>query len=513
MVDFSDPRAPVELGRGIRLHAPGLQGQAQVEEPSPDGTRSASIEPATEAMTAALASSGLREQALVTADLRAAPGAGAPGPADTRGAGTADEEAIVLDVPDPGADWGQVLMAVHEGGVISWHVPDRQAATPGATRGAGAARFRVELPELAPPVDEAAREDEEDPGTRGLIGMAGRVLLKALVFPVAKEVAGRIAVNVVRKWEAEHRPYGLRWFGPSDDPRAGTPVAQTDLADLAAGRALLLVHGTFSTSATGFGQLPDDVVGRLAHAYDGRVFTFEHPSVATSPDENLAWLRDHLDGAPRLELDVVTHSRGGLVGRLLAGGMGEVPELGVHTLVFGATPNHGTLLAKPDHVVAFLDRATTLLNLAPPGAADVVQAAMEGILVGVKAIVAGGLDHLTGLRAMNPDDPWLADLNARPQSPDTTTLRAIAADFEPTGAFRRAIKQRIQDEVVDRVMGNVANDTVVPTTGVTGTAADPSSLVADPLVYDTDDGVHHSNIFAVGRTHDALEEWLVGGTN
>ena len=512
MVDFSDPRAPVELGRGIRLHAPGLQGQAQVEEPSPDGTRSASIEPATEAMTAAFASSGMREQALVTADLRAVPGAGAPGPGGTRGADADDADAIVLDVPDPGADWGQVLMAVHEGGVISWHVPERREAPAGATRGGGAARFRVDLPELAPPVDEAASEDDEDPGTRGLIGLAGRVLLKTLVFPIAKEVAGRVAVHVARKWEAEHRPYGLRWFGPDDDPRAGTAVAQSDLADLAAGRALLLVHGTFSTSATGFGQLPDDVVGRLARAYDRRVFTFEHPSVATSPEENLAWLRDHLGGAPRLELDVVTHSRGGLVGRLLAGAAGDVPELGVHTLVFGATPNHGTLLAKPDHVVAFLDRATTLLNLAPPGAADVVQAAMEGILVGVKAVVAGGLEHLTGLQAMDPDNPWLTGLNTRSRTPDTTTFRAIAANFEPTGAFRRAIKQRIQDEVVDRVMGNLPNDTVVPTTGVTGTASDPTSLVADPLLYDTDDGVHHSNIFAAARTHDALEEWLIGET-
>ncbi len=511
MVDFSDPRSPVDLGRGIRLHAPGLQGQAQVEDAAPGGTRSATVEPTTEAMTQALAASGMREQALVTADLRPVPGAGTGDPDATRGSGDDDADLVVLDVPDPGEEWGQVLMAVHEGGVISWHMPEPATTSAGATRGGDAVQFRIDLPELGPPVDEAAREDDEEGATRGLIGLAGRVLLKALVFPIAKEVAGRVTAKLVRNWEDEHRPYGLRWFGPGDDPRAGTAVARTDLADLAAGRALLLVHGTFSTSATGFGQLSDDVVGRLARAYDGRVFTFEHPSVATSPDDNLAWLQHELAGAPRLDLDVVTHSRGGLVGRLLAGGLGEVPEMQVRNLVFGATPNHGTLLAQPDHVVAFLDRATTLLNLAPPGPADIVQAAMEGILVGVKAIVAGGLEHLTGLTGMNPASPWLEDLNARAGTNDTTTFRAIAADFEPTGALRRAIKMRVQDEVVDRVMGNVDNDTVVPTLGVTGTASDPASLVADPLVYATGDGVHHSNIFAKRRTHDALEEWLIGG--
>ena len=511
MVDFSDPRSPVDLGRGIRLRAPGLQGQAQVEEVAPGQTRSASVEPATDAMTAALAATGMREQALVTADVRPVPGL-TGGPAGTRGESPGDGDAVVLDVPDPGEEWGQVLMAVHEGGVISWHLPRPTSDATDPTRGGAAVQFHVDLPELGPPVDDAARHDDEEATTRGLIGLAGRVLLKALVFPIAKEVAGRVTARLVRNWEEEHRPYGLRWFGPSDDPRAGTAIAQTDLADLAAGRALMLVHGTFSTSATGFGQLSDDAVGRLARAYDGRVFAFEHPSVATSPDDNLAWLQAALDGAPRLDLDVVTHSRGGLVGRLIAGGLGDVPQVQVRNLVFGATPNHGTLLAQPEHVVAFLDRATTLLNLAPPGPADIVQAAMEGILVGVKAIVAGGLEHLTGLTAMNPASPWLEDLNARVGADDTTTYRAIAADFEPTGALRRAIKTRVQDEIVDRVMGNIANDTVVPTVGVTGTTSDPAALVADPLVYATGDGVHHSNIFAKRRTHQALEEWLIGGT-
>lgn len=519
MAEFSDPRSPIDLGRGVQLRAPNLQGQAQVEETASEGTRSASIEPATEAMTAALAATDMREQVLVTADMRPVPGAGAQGP--TRGgAGGTDEssasqpDVVLLDVPRPDQRWGQVLMAVHEGGVISWHLPEPSTEPTGSTRGNGdATTFRIELPELGPAVDDAALDENADtPTTRGLVGLAGRILLKALVFPIAKELAGRATLKLARKWEDEHRPHGLRWFGPGDDPRMGSNVERTDLADLASGRALLLVHGTFSTSATGFGQLPDNVVGKLSHAYDRRVFSFEHPSVSASPDDNLTWLRSQLAGGPALDLDVVTHSRGGLVGRLIAGGLGAVPEINVNTLVFGATPNHGTMLANPDHIVTFLDRATTLLNLAPPGGADIVQLAMEGVLVAVKALAAGGLEQLTGLQGMNPASPWLADLNAGVAANPDLVARGIAADFEPTGPLRRAIKTRIQDEVVDRVMGNIPNDTVVPTAGVSGSDTDPDSLVRDPLVFATSDAVHHSNLFASRRVHAALEKWLIGSS-
>lgn len=506
MAEFTDPRGPVDLGRGVRLRAPGLRGAAELQPPAPAGTRSTTVEDPTSALVEALDGAEMTEQALVTLDVSPVPGRAG---GTTRG-GVEEETEVVLDVPAPGEGRGQVLMAVHEGGVISWHVPRTTPGDTGTVRsGADGVQYAIALPELQPPVDDAARR-QDDPGTRGLVGMAGRVLLKALVFPVASTVAGKVTVELVRRWEDRHRPSALRWFGPSDDPRVGSDVDTTDLADLAAGRGLLFVHGTFSTSATGFGQLSDDVLGRLADAYDRRVLALEHPSVASSPEDNVAWLRDHLAGGPPLDLDVVTHSRGGLVGRVLAGGVDAVPEVTINTLVFGATPNHGTLLADPDHVVAFLDRSTTLLNLAPPGAADVVQAAMEVILVGVKAVAAGGLEHLTGLTGMNPSSPWLAALNDAPL-PGSTTLRGIAADFEPTGALRRAVKVRVKDAVVDRVMGDLANDMVVPTTGVSGSAHDPDSLVVDPLVFSPNDGVHHGNLFAQRRVQAHLGQWLPGG--
>ncbi len=417
---------------------------------------------------------------------------------------------MVLDVPDPGEEWGQVLMAVHEGGVISWHLPRPTSDATDPTRGGAAVQFHVDLPELGPPVDDAARHDDEEATTRGLIGLAGRVLLKALVFPIAKEVAGRVTARLVRNWEEEHRPYGLRWFGPSDDPRAGTAIAQTDLADLAAGRALMLVHGTFSTSATGFGQLSDDAVGRLARAYDGRVFAFEHPSVATSPDDNLAGLQAALDGAPRLDLDVVTHSRGGLVGRLIAGGLGDVPQVQVRNLVFGATPNHGTLLAQPKHVVAFLDRATTLLNLAPPGPAD------------IRAGRDGGTRRSQGHRRRWTRAPDRPDRDEPRQSVARGPQRAgRGRRHDHVPGHRRRLRAhgrtptRNQDAGAGRDRrpghGQRRQRQRAPTVGVTGTASDPAALVADPLVYATGDGVHHSNIFAKRRTHQALEEWLIGG--
>ena len=63
-----------------------------------------------------------------------------------------------------------------------------------------------------------------------------------------------------------------------------------------------------------------------------------------------------------LEVDIVCHSRGGLVSRALAGEQGTATPFHVRRLVHVATPNHGTALATPDNLVPFIDRITTMTN-------------------------------------------------------------------------------------------------------------------------------------------------------
>lgn len=504
MPTFRDPTGPVDLPNGVRISAPGLRGTATYHPPAEPGTRAPGVESPTNALLDALAATEFEEQAVVTVD-----DLGVEDATGTDRSGAGGDDTLTLEVPDQGEDWAQVVLAVRGDGVLTWHLPEGTSTTGDSLRGDGDTTvFRIPVPEARPPIDDeaASATAEADDGTRGLIATAGGMLLKALVFPVARTAGGAIVRTVARGWEDRNRPHVLRWHGPAGDDRHGRELTAAEVASLADGPSLLFLHGTFSTASSGFGQMPDAMLQRMHHAYGGRVVAFDHPSLATSPQDNLAALQRALHGAPRIQADVITHSRGGLVGRLLAGGLAPVPELDVRTLVFGATPNHGTLLAHPDHVIEFIDRYTTLLNLFPPGPAEVVQAVLEAIATAVKALVVGGLDTLSGLTAMNPEGAFLTDLNAA--SPGGATLHGIAANFEPSGTMRQVFRDRMQDAVVDRLMADTPNDMVVPTAGVSGNDVDPAALVADPLVFDVGDGVHHSNLWQHPRVLEALATWL-----
>ena len=100
------------------------------------------------------------------------------------------------------------------------------------------------------------------------------------------------------------------------------------------------------------------------------MFAFDHFTLSHDPRRNIEWLVDQLPPQP-LELDVVCHSRGGLVARALAEhpvAFGfDVSRVKVRRTVFVGVPNNGTALADPDHIVKMLDRLTTALNLFPTG--------------------------------------------------------------------------------------------------------------------------------------------------
>ena len=87
---------------------------------------------------------------------------------------------------------------------------------------------------------------------------------------------------------------------------------------------LVLIHGTASSTANAYSGLFDQNAATWKHIhdeYDGRVFAFEHRTLTKSPLENTL---EFLDGIPPgSNLHLLTHSRGGLIGDLVAhGGIG-----------------------------------------------------------------------------------------------------------------------------------------------------------------------------------------------
>lgn len=490
---------PIALGEaGYALRAPGWRGQARLQRP-PDAaarSRSRSADDGSEALDAAFAATDVTELRRVELELvPAAPGA----VAGTLRSG-AGEAAVELQVPDLGADVGQLVLACDEQGALTWHLPldDALTAQTPATRGAGGVkRFRIPA---------AAAQPAAAPGAqRSLLGAIGRKLLKVLVYPVTDPVIGAVGRGFAAAWESRKRRPTVRRFTPANRREAGAgTLAAEDWTDLAGGRALLFVHGTFSSAHGAFQALPDAIFDALHTRYGGRVFAYDHPYLATDPAANARWLAAQLPAGLALDVDIVCHSRGGLVSRVLA----EQPAPGwrVRRLVFVAVPNQGTLLAEPDHMVQMIDRLTTALNLFPTG--PVVET-LEALITAVKVVGHGALDGLPGLAAMKPGGDLLRGLNAGGAAGDGYC--AVAADFRPGGGgLASVVGQRIADHVLDLVFEDAANDLVVPEAGVwsaNGHAAFPIDA-ARLLRVPADAGVIHTTVFGHPPVGEALLRWL-----
>jgi len=489
----------VSLGPGYTIRTPGFTGTAELSKPRPAAEirRSRVPQDGTSAFDEALAATDVREVQRVELTLKPMPTV-----AGTRSLRSADDrqEEVELEVPDQGDDTGVVVMAVDEAGVITWHLPEPDtAASQPVTRGAGPTkRFRIPAPQPAAPAPAAA-------GTRGLIGVIGRKILKVLVYPLLDPVIGAISKHFAEKWETAKRPYGVRTFSPAErkTPGAGA-ITAADWDRLAAGRALLFIHGTFSTAHSGFQQIPDDVFAKLHDRYGKRVIAFDHFTLSKSPRENIDWLLSQVPAGRELEVDIVCHSRGGLVARALAERAGS--PIKVRRVVFVAVPNGGTLLAHPDHMSKMLDRLTTALNLFPTG---FVTETLEALITGVKVLSHGALGGLPGLAAMNPGGDFLKDFNSG--MPVGDGYYGVAVDFEPTDQGLRAlITGKVADAVLDRVFEDAANDLVVPELGVyskNGSGAFPIPE-ARLLRVPSGAGIIHTTVFGHPPVSERLLEWL-----
>ncbi|MEU6986387.1 hypothetical protein ABZ946_23605 [Streptomyces sp. NPDC046324] len=405
---------------------------------------------------------------------------------------------LAVQVPAPAEDEEQVVLEVDATGVVRWVVSDTAVRGDGTDRAESTQTFRVSMEQFGVP--GAVRE-------RGLVGFGVSKMLHVLRFPI-QQAAGRVAEFAVGRWETRFRPYGLRLTTPGSflDPTADGPVTADRLAELADRPFLVFVHGTFSRCHSGFhGIATDGQLLRDLHArYQDRVLVFDHPTVHLDPVDNARWFLERLPTDRPLTLDLVTHSRGGLVARRLgqegtARAAGR-PAPSVRTLVHVATPNAGTVLADAQHLGDLLDVFTNLLGLLPD---EIVTTTLEVVLEVVKHCATGALGGLGGLAAMDPASSALTDLNAAPV-PTVGTVRAITSDYSPADGAGLAI--RALNRLVDQLFG-VGNDLVVPTDGVHRAG---SYVVRDPLVIPSTSGVAHVDFFRDAQVRSRLAEWLPG---
>ncbi len=177
-------------------------------------------------------------------------------------------------------------------------------------------------------------------GTRGIVGdIVGALVDK--VFRVGVDIAGDTIVQAAHNVAGDLIFDGLSWAGSKAlmaaiesrllaEPGSlmqweGISGNDADLKPAAFPNGtpdeplLVFIHGSASNTLGSFGGLrrggQRDVWGALSDKFKGRIYAFEHRTFSESPIRNAIQLADALPARARLNL--VTHSRGGIVGDLL----------------------------------------------------------------------------------------------------------------------------------------------------------------------------------------------------
>ncbi|HET7473249.1 MAG TPA: hypothetical protein VFJ71_09010 [Candidatus Limnocylindrales bacterium] len=503
MAELEPAGGRVELGRLV-LHTANLAGDADLVSSRGGGTRDADAAPSarTELET------GLAEirrpdgspmvQTTDVVEIRAR----SLRPPETRKARSVDDgTAVRLEVPPPPPDHEQAVLSIDEHGVTTWSFAPR--ATRGrATRGAAARTFVVPRPPAATgPAPAAGGAD------RGPIGEIGKQVLKVVAFPIGA-AAGKVAKTFMEGWEGEHLRYGVRDY-LSANYTAPAPYfdgAPARWAQLAKGRALLMIHGTFSRAHGAFNALPPERMAALERMYEGRVIAFDHFTVSHSPQTNIERLLDIIPAGASLDLDIICHSRGGLVARSLTQWAGAFPggrDIRVHRTALVGTVNNGTILADVEHWNDLIDTLSTLINTVGIG----IPEPFSLVLSFAQDIAEAGYPQLAGLHAMVPGGDFLKDLNGR--QPRLSKYLAIASNYEPTN---RNLKAFLNDTVKDFIFDQKDNDAMVRVDSVVGTDGENEfKKVADVELLDAKQGIEHSMYFGNEAVGKRIASWLEAG--
>jgi hypothetical protein len=520
VVDLPDTVSVGEMARA----APPSRRRASPGDPAvPHSAATAAAE--TDVVVAALQGQELELVDALPLEPTAAK-AGPPGGRRRGRPGTAQgPQTVELRLPVQPDERAVVLL--EQDGVYHWKFPDRVAQPRTRRRGVIAEpepqviTFRIELHATAPT------------GQRGIPQLVHRAVRVFVLKFGGHAVVGNVMAHLER-----HVHTGLVGIG-SADPTSWQPIDPADvkLPKGRPARVLLFVHGTFSSTVGAFGGLgaqewgTDFLETALDH-YDA-VLGFDHRTLSVDPLENAAELLPLLRAlktptAPTI--DVITHSRGGLVTRslielLLPFERDWKPR--VEHVVFVAATNGGTGLAKPENWHDFVNLYTNIalagtraLGLIPQ--AQAFAAITAGVIKGVGALVKFLIDELVtdkaapGLAAMEPDGDFVTKINQKqPGQPDPkhSNYYAVTSNFEPRGSgtgpreLPPALLMLLADGLVDRLL-HATNDLVVDVGSMS--AIDPATggFIDDELEFGDNRLVYHCNYFVRPETSAALRTWL-----
>ena len=433
-----------------------------------------------------------------------------------------------LSVPlDPEED---AVVLVEQEEVYSWAIPVRRNEAPAGSRAARSTTADFEL--------ALSQRSQGPSGQRSVLVDAAISFVRARVF---RFIGRRLVGAAVRVQERSVAPglIALKGLDPAQWKTTGS-IAIQGAKSGDRHRVLLLVHGTFSSTAGCFGQLAPTPWGKsfleACFSHYDMVLGYDHKTLSDSPEENAAALLEAIKdlqwGAAPPEIDIITHSRGGLVVRSLVEALApnSAWKATFRRAICVATTNTGTALAKPEHWKEFLDlytnlavaacRALTLLPNAAP-IAVILRQSISLIAEFVQQIPMAGLDAsiAPGLEAMVPTSDLVKRLNQL-QSGQFTANNSIyyvisssfipqllEGDHEPK-EFPKRLLQLLASGAVTQLMKDIPNDLVVDTGAMSAIDTEHGQFVRDTLHFGASPQIYHTNYFSRPEVVNVLTRWL-----
>lgn len=353
-------------------------------------------------------------------------------------------------------------------------------------------------------------------------------------------------------WAIENRldrkPGLYRW---SRGAAQGTDLSNADEAklvqDAKVGPLLVFIHGTGSSTTGSFGDLQkvsNDDWKALESKFGDRIFAFEHYTLSESPIQNAVELATALPAGAQINL--VSHSRGGLVGDLLCldnltdelidGFKNDLPAPGdvseeekdrliteidnahaehraqlrelrsllqrkqfaIQRYVRVASPARGTLLAS-GNLDIFLSALLTLIGRVPYLYGNPLYYAFKRVVLEI-AKNRTNAKLVPGIEAMLPDAP-MARFLALAKPKESTQLAVIAGDIEGGGLLKR-LGVLFTDYAF---FSGVDNDLVVDSDSMYEGIARQARARA---FFDQGPTTTHFNYFQNDDTRSALRDWL-----
>jgi len=348
--------------------------------------------------------------------------------------------------------------------------------------------------------------------------------------------------------QLDRKPGLYRWQQGTGQPTDLVKASATDLAEAAKeGPLLVFIHGTGSSTLGSFGDLQkvsSNDWDALEAKFGDRIYGFEHLTLSESPIQNAIELATQLPKGA--EVNLVTHSRGGIVGDLLCldnfsdelieqfksdlPEPGDVPEdererlkkelanahaeqraqlrdlrallqdrqFAIRRYVRVAAPARGTLLASGNFDV-FLSALLTLIGRVPYLYGNPLYYAFKRVVLEI-AKNRTNAKLVPGIEAMLPDAPMARFLaTAKPQA--RAQFAAIAGDTEGGGLLKR-LGVLFTDYAF---FSGVDNDLVVDTGSMYAGIAREAHGRA---LFDQGPTTSHFHYFQNDATRAALRDWL-----